>query len=206
MLIQTNVGQPTYSASGSTPNIRSGKQGDVILSELHARYYEQTYNKNTFFVANQTAVTTTIGLATTYTGLALINPIGSTVNVVLNKATVNQSVVQTTQPMGFAIATGFSAVTQVTNTTPVTTQTGKVGSGALSTATASVSATLPAAPVYTAFMGGGSTAVADATFNVYDWEGSIVLMPGAYAIWATPTQVSVTTSLWFSYGWEEVPL
>ncbi len=203
MLIQSNVGQPTYAASGATPNLRSGKQGDTILSELHGKYYEQTYNKNTFWAANQAVVTTTVGLATTYTGLALINPLGSTVTVAIQKVTLMQSVIATVVE-AFSIATGFNATTQVTNSASVTTQTAKVGSGAVSSATASSSATLPTAPVHTTFIGASGTAIVDPTFNVVDLEGSIILMPGAYAIIAC--NAAVTSMMWFSFSWEENPL
>lgn len=205
MLIQTSVGQPSAQGVGATPNLRSGKQGDAVVSELHSRYYEQTYNGNMFFVANQAVATTTVGLATTYTGLSLANPIGSTVNLVLNKVTFMQSVIQSTQVEAYAIATGFNSTTQVTHTAAITPRTAKIGSGLTPAALADTSSTLPTAPVYTAFIGATSTATADATFGVADLEGSIILMPGAYACWVTPAQASVA-GLWFSFSWEEVPL
>ena len=206
MLIQSSVGQPTQQGIGATPNLRSGKGGDVIASELHSKYYEQTYNGNVFFVANQVAVTTTIGLATTYTGLVLTNPIGSTVNLAILKATFNQSVLQTTQPMAFGLATGFNATTQVTHSGAITPRTAKVGSGATPQALADNSATLPTAPIYTHFIGAGSTATADATFGFVDLDASLLIGPGGYICWVCPTQVSVTTSLWFSFSWEETPI
>lgn len=206
MLIQTSVGQPAYQAAGATPNIRSGKYGDSIVSPLHGRYYEQTYNGNCFFVASQSVATTTVGLATTYTGLALWNPIGNSVNLVLNKVSFMQSVIQATQVEAYGIATGFSATTNPTQSTTVTIQSAKIGSGLTSVAKAASSAnTLSATPVYTHFIGATSTATADATFGFADLDGSIVLMPGAFACWVTPGQASVA-GLWFSFSWEEVPL
>lgn len=206
MLIQSTVGQPVYQAGGATPNLRSGKYGDAIVSSLHGRYYEQTYNGNMFFVASPSVITTTVGLATTYTGLSLSNPIGSGVNLVLNKCTFNQSVIQVTQPEAYAIATGFSATTNNTHSTALTIHTCKVGSGLTSQAFAdSTNTTLAAAPVYTHFIGATSGTATDATFNVIDLEGSIILMPGAFACWVTPAQASVA-GMWFSFQWEEVPL
>ncbi len=204
MLIQTNVGQPTYTASGNTPNLRSGKQGDTVVSELHGRYYEQTYNANQFSAANQTAVTTSVGLSTTYTGLVLSNPLGSTVNLVINKCTFNVSTLAS-GINAFGLATGFNATTQVTHTTPVTPATCKIGSGALAKGLADVSATLPTAPVYTHFVAATATTTSDPTQGVIDLEGSIVLIPGAYILWVS-TAASVATSMWFSFGWEEVPV
>ncbi len=206
MLIQTSVGQPAYQAAGATPNLRSGKYGDTIVSALHGRYYEQAYNGNCFFAASQAVVTTTVGLATTYTGLALWNPIGSSVNLVLNKVSFMQSVIQSVQVEAYGIATGYSATTNPTQSTTVTPQTCKIGSGLTAIAKAASSAnTLSATPVYTHFIGATGTATADATFGFYDLEGSIILTPGAFACWVTPAQASVN-GMWFSFGWEEVPV
>lgn len=185
---------------------RGGKQGDGLVSELHGRYYEQTYRNNMFFAATQALVTTTVGLNTTYTGLCLSNPIASAVNLVLNKASLMQSVIQATQVEAFAIATGFNAATNVTHTTPVTPRACLIGSGKTPSGLADVSATLPTAPFYTMFVTNTGTIAADSTgLQVVDIEGSIILIPGAYALWVTPAQASVA-GMWFSFQWEEVPL
>ena len=204
MLIQTSVGQPATQSSGATPNIRSGRQGDVIYSGLHGRYYEQTYNGNVFFAASQSVATTTVGLATTYTGLSLSNPLASGVNLVLLKASFNQSVIQSTQVEAYGLATGFSATTNNTHTSAATISTCKVGSGIVPKALADTSNnTLAATPIYTHFVGATGTATADATFGFIDLDGSIILTPGAFILWATPAQASVA-GMWFSFSWEEV--
>lgn len=41
--------------------------------------------------------------------------------------------------------------------------------------------------------------------SVVDLEGSVILIPGAYALWVTPGQASVA-GMWFSFQWEEVPI
>ncbi len=206
MLIQTSVGQPAYQAGGATPNLRSGKYGDTIVSALHGRYYEQAYNGNMFCAASQSVATTTVGLATTYTGLVIWNPIGSSINMVLTKVSLMQSVIQSTQVEAYGIATGYSATTAPVQTTTVATQTLKVGSGLTSIGkAASSSTTLPVAPVYTAFLGATGTSAVDSTFNFTDLEGSIVLTPGGFACLVTPAQASVA-GIWMSFFWEEVPV
>ena len=72
-------------AAGQQVVQRAGNMGEQIISELHGRYYETSYRRALFNAANQAAATTTVGLATTYTGLCLSNPVGSPVNLVLNK-------------------------------------------------------------------------------------------------------------------------
>lgn len=206
MFNEVLVGAQTNVSDGTVAKARAGRQGDQIISELHGRYYEQTYRNNMFFAATQALVTTTVGLATTYTGLVLSNPVTSPVNLVLNKASMMQSVIQATQVEAYAIATGFNAATNVTHTTPVAPRACLIGSGKTPNGLADVSATLPTAPFYTMFVTNTGTIAADSTgLQVVDLEGSIVLLPGAYALWVTPAQASVA-GMWFSFGWEEVPV
>ena len=47
----------------STLDGRIGQQGDLVISELHGRYYEQTVRKNTFFSYCQAQATSVIGTA-----------------------------------------------------------------------------------------------------------------------------------------------
>lgn len=183
--------------------LRAGNGGELIVNENRARYYETTYRGQGFFAATQAVATTTVGLATTYTGLCLSNPIGSRVNLVLNKCSLMQSVIQSTQVEAYALATGFSPTTNVTHTTPLVTHPTLVGSTAVSIGLADISATLPVAPFYTSFITNTASATTDSPVGVVDLEGSIILMPGAYAAWVTPAQASVA-GLWFSFQWEEV--
>lgn len=200
---QIIAGQQTNGDSAAF-TARGGKQGEQMVSELHGRYYEQAYRGNMFSASLQAVGTTTVGLATTYTGLVLSNPIGSAVNLVLNKASIMQSVIQSTQVEAYAIAIGFNATTNVTHTASLATRSNKVGSGLSSIGLADTSATLPTAPFYHTFMADTGTATADNTGGVIDFEGSLILLPGAYALWVTPAQASVA-GMWFSFQWEEIP-
>lgn len=202
---QGAVGVQNNPDSSNLITARLGKQGDQLFSELHGRYYEQTYRGNVFNVASQVVATTSVGLATTYTGLCLSNPRNSGVNLVLNKCTMMQSVIQATQIEAFAIAFGFNTSTDVTHTAAVVPQSALVGSGLTPLAKADSSATLPTAPLYGAFIGQTSTATAQPTQSTLDFEGSVILKPGSYACWVTPAQASVA-GMWFSFSWEEVPI
>jgi hypothetical protein len=195
---------PQNNSDSQTIVARAGKQGDALVSELHGRYYEQTYRKNIYKAASQAVATTTVGLATTYTGLCIFNPITSTVNAVLNKCSIMQSVIQSTQVEAFAIATGFNSTTAVTNTTPLAVRNAFTGSGP-GVIQASISATLPTAPFYDVFVQNTATATQNGIGSVIDLEGSIILPPGGYALWVSPTQASVA-GMWFSFSWEEVPV
>lgn len=205
MLVSGTPGQQLLSDNAQNAILRSGKQGELMVSELHGRYYEQTYRSNVFSVASQAVATTTVGLATTYTGLCIANPISSQINMVLNKATIMQSVIQATQVEAYAIALGFNKTTNVTLTVAATAQSNKVGSGVVSVGVAATSATLPTAPLYAYFLTQTASATSQASTAMIDFEGSVILIPGAYACFVTPAQASVA-GLWFSFAWEEVPL
>lgn len=203
--LQTQVGPSGPNGPGTTPFLRGGQLGDAIVSELHGRYYETTYRKNSFYVAIQSVATTTVGLATTYTGLVLSNPVGSPVNLALNKCSLMQSVIQATQVEAYALAYGSNTTTNVTHTAAATIQSSFIGSNASSQAKADTSATLPTAPVYGHFITNTAAASTNSPGSVIDLEGSIILPPGAYAAWVTPAQASVA-GLWFGFSWEEVPV
>lgn len=188
---------------GITSVMRGGAGADGIVSELRGRYYQTTKDGAGFSASIQAVSTTTVGLATAYTGLVISNPITSTIDMVLNKVSVMQSVLQSTQIEAYAIACGFNAATNVTHTTPLTVRSKLIGSGLVGQGLADISATLPTAPFYDTFIQNTGTATANGTGSVVDLEGSIVLPPGGYALWVSPAQASVA-GLWFSFSWEEV--
>lgn len=193
-------------ASDSTQiKARGGRQGEQLISELHGRYYEQTFRGNMFSASIQAVATSTAGLALTYTGLVISNPVTSTVNAVINKVSVMQSVIQSAQPEAYAIAVGFNGTTNVTHSAALATRSNLVGSGKTSVVLADTSAVLPTAPFYHTFVHNTGTATANGTGSVIDLEGSVILIPGAYALWVSPAQASVA-GLWFSFSWEEVPV
>lgn len=137
MLIQGQVG-PTSTQSvqpGTTPPIRQGQLGDVIVSELHGRFYEQAYRGNFFrsgtssgsaspaVVAGASSHGTSTGLSATLSTaagatpmLGLWNPITSSVNLVLTQAqlSVFNNTVTTPAPFGalvWAVSYGNGAIT-----------------------------------------------------------------------------------------------
>ena len=201
--IQGAVGVQNNPDSSSLITSRMGKQGELSVSELHARYYEQSYRNNIFSIASQAVATTSVGLTTTYTGLVVANPLASGVNLVLNKASFMSSVINTTIT-GFGLAYGFSPTTAVTLTAAVTPQSTLIGSGKASKAVAATSATIPVAPLYGTFLGSDPTATTVATGGVFDLEGSVILAPGAYALFVSPA--ASQAGMWFAFQWEEVPI
>jgi energy-converting hydrogenase Eha subunit E len=208
MIFAGQVGQqnnPDGSGSIGGQVARMGHNGDLIVSELHGRYYEQAYRKN-LYGGSIVGQVTTVGAATTYTGLCLSNPVGSGVNLVINKVGVSFLV-------GFAasatvgVMTGINVTTNVTHTAAAVVRNKFIGSVA-GMGLLDSSATLPTAPVLDIVLFSGLTGAittAPAADGMFDLEGSIILPPGAYAAIYTST-VSGTASMSASFSWEEVPV
>lgn len=205
MLSQGQVG-PVVAADNSQVALRAGKGGEQIVGELHARYYETNYRRSLMNGANQAGATTTVGLATTYTGLCLSNPVGSGVNLVLTKVDVAFTVVPAAA-MAVGVMTGYNAGTNVTHTTPGTPRSQFYGAGVAGAGLIDTAATLPTAPVIDTILGSVGTAAITAVSEMpafsRDLEGSIILPPGAYAAIYTST-ASGTSGMWASFTWEEV--
>jgi len=208
MLIQGSVGQPSTTSiqPGTTPTIRQGQLGDVIVSELHGRYYETAYRRNMFNASIQgTGITTTVDLNATYQGLALTNPTTSTVNLVLTKVGYAFTAAPAaTMHISLAFNTSTTAVTQTTAVTPRNNFLG----GAAPQGLAGSSVTFPTAPLRSHVLGVVGTNAAGAFSNtptIIDLEGSIIMPPGSYICIVTST-ASAATSFFGSFQWEEVPV
>lgn len=188
---------------------RGGRQGDLMVSELHGRYYEQTY-RNNVFSGSIVGQTTTVGLATTYTGLCLSNPISSQVNLVVNKVGY-AFIVAFGAGAAIGLLTGFNATTNVTHTAAVTVRSQKFTGATATNATGLLdsSATLPTAPTLNMILASGLTGAITTTpfvpAGLVDLEGSLILPPGAYCGIYTST-ASGTNAGAFSFTWEEVPV
>ena len=205
--IQAIVGGNAASSAGSAPvNMRYGATGEIVVQELHGRYYETTARKAMFSGSNLAGVTTSAGFATTLTGFCLTNPIGSTVNLVVNKVTYAELVAQTAAVL-LGIQTGYSASTAVTQTTPLVPLSNFVGQPAGVGLIASA-VTIPVAPTRVILLGSLTTSAITTQIgggNVIDMEGSLVIPPGGYAAFYT-SAASVASSLAFGMQWEEVSI
>lgn len=205
--INGQVGGSAAQTTGTNPAnlaVRIGPTSEIIVDELHGRYYETTVRKAMYSGANLTGVTTTAAFATTYTGFCLTNPIGSTVNLVLTKVTYTPVVAQTAA-LVFGIMTGYSASTAVTQTTPLVPLSNFVGQPA-GTGLIASSVTLPVAPTRLILLDTLLTGAITTTTSggkVVDMEGSVVIPPGGFAAFYT-SAASVASSLAFGMMWEEV--
>jgi hypothetical protein len=196
---------PNTVQDGNSPALRAGRTGELIAQELHGRYYETTYRKG-MFSGSIIGQVTTVGLATTYTGLVLANPPGSSVNLIVNKVGVG-FLVAFAAGAAVGLMTGYSGVA-LTGITAVTVRNQMFNSGGPGQGLLASAATLPIAPTVNTIFGAGLTGAITTTpaaFGLFDLEGSLILPPGAYAAIYTST-ASGTASMAASMSWEEVLL
>lgn len=199
--IFNTVGQPPSNPDGNAPGARAGRLGDTIISALHGRYFETTLRGNVFICANQAAVTFQAGLATTFVGLALINP--PTNSKAFSLLQVEFVPASGTDVAG-VVALGINAFssTAFTNTTSGSAYKAFINAPTASTATISFGGNAPAAATYAKFL--ACMPVTNSTGfygTTYDVNGSIVLPPG------TAVQIVASAALtgWGSMTWEELP-
>ena len=190
---------PLRLASGARRGQAGGALADGWVSQLHGEKFNQAVNGRLFFGANQTPVTTTVGLATTYVGLCLSNPIASTVNLVLRRVT-GLFMVAPAAITALSLAIGKHTANP-THTTPVTPRNGLYGSTATPIGLLDAAATLGAAPIYAQHLGLAPTPTGQGALRV-DFQGGLILPPGGFAIFATNIAGPASGFLG-SYEWEE---
>lgn len=199
-LSQLQVGEQNNPDGSPAFTWRGGRQGDGFVSELHGRYYEQTFRQNMFGIAGALTTTTAGGVAT-FTGLIVGNPAGSGYNLAMNKCSVIQGAALTADTeIGFMYGLN-------TTTASLATIFNRRAGGRASIAVANAGQTITAMTAFLALWGSGSGAITVPGImppNVHDFEGSLIIPPG-YAIASYTSRIS-TTALLFSMQWEEVPI
>jgi len=205
MIIGANTGPQLNSDGVQNATLRSDRLGALAVVELRGRYAENTRRGLRMHGANQAAVTTSAGLSTTYTGLVLANPPGSTVNLEIDK-------------VGFAILVAFAAASAIgimcgysAAALSAVTADGQysalVGTGSQGQGVIYKAATLPVAPTVRKVMASGLTGAITTAVEIpgdmIDLEGSIILPPGGFAAFYTST-ASGASGFLGSIEWTEV--
>lgn len=202
MALSQGVVGPQNNADGANPVTQQyDQQGAGLVTELHARYYQQTVRGNVFSVNTQgTAVTTTAALATTWTGLGISNPAGSGVNLVLLQFSATQFAVGAAATIGLLGAAG-------TLTRTLAAQPRIIGLGTVAKANCSATDTIATPLLIATFGSVGSLATTGYGLEngiFVDVGGSIIVPPGSFI--GTYTSIVTTTALNFGFVWEEVPI
>ena len=219
MLIQGQVGQ-TAALDGTQTNLRQGRTGEIILSQAHGRYYEQT-SRGQMFTLTLSATTSSIAAgnllnaaAAASTNFAIWNPIGSGFNLSITKVMVGlisgtlatgplyHAVIQTSNPTINTVSTnGVAYNNLVGGKSPVARYVAVAAGTALTGGSAPVvlrtmNLTFSAAAFAAA---GGASTLADLP------DGDLIIPPG-YG-WV-PQFSAAGTSVLNSYSvtWEEIPI
>jgi hypothetical protein len=224
MLIQGVVGAPSASfGAGSNPPMRQGQLGDIIASELHGRFYEQTYRGQvysigTLAVTALSANTITLTASTTPI-LGVWNPASSTANVVILQAGLVTFLnnVTSVAPGGYVWASSVGNANISTGVTPFNRKTltnagsqakGFAGATALTGLTNNLvifegADFAPASGLLTTTVSAATPT--PAIDGVHNFDGAIIVPPGG--ILALLNTASTTThSFLGKLIWEEVPL
>jgi hypothetical protein len=132
---------------------------------------------NTFRGANQSGVTTTIALATTYVGIVLSNPAGSEKNLLLGRVAAQLNVAPANLT-AFGLFGGWDAAGITAHTTPLTPANSFLNEAA-PVGKLDAAATLVGTPAWLDWLGEtpGATSVVSVA---RDYAGSIVIPPGGY--------------------------
>lgn len=220
-IAQTLVGAQQNNPDGSTVSLRAGRQGDVIASGLHGRYYEANYRGNMYcFGISNTALVAANAIATGLTATAqpiigVYNPITSNTNLVILQAIINTTTVANTavSPGGFMWVYSASNSGVTTGSVPINCKTlqptGSVGKAfAVSTALTGLTnnlAALRASAMNSIQAAGPASSIPQPTNTPLELvDGLLICPPGG--VLGIMGQVSTTTiNVSASILWEEVP-
>jgi hypothetical protein len=194
---------PSELGDGEDATFRQGRAGELIVSQLNGPYYERASRGKIFTVSNQAAVTTTVALATTYTGLVIANDAGSNVDLVLLRAGFGLSVA----PAAIPTVGLMGGVGTVTHTTPIAAaaiRSTRLGaSGHAATTKLDGAATIPTPTLLELFSGANASAALPTSPHQVgiDLDGRYVLPPGTFAAIYT---LAVSVGFGF-FQWTEEP-
>lgn len=183
--------------------LQLGKQLDLLNSQLRGGKYTAAYQGAMFDAANSAGVTMSSGLATTYLGICLSNPAGSTKNLSVRKVTGLTAVAPAAvQPLG--LIAGFAAGGITAHTTALTVQNGVIGS-AVTAAQAKVDSacTLVGTPVWFRHLAVNAASAALVGFNE-EINGGIIIPPGGYLAVGSFGAAGPTNGFLGSFEWDEV--
>ena len=185
--------------------LRGGQLGDLVVSELQARYYEQTYRKNIFSAYCAAQATSVVGTA--MVGLQLTNN-SSTVNLVLLKCAGNIIVTSSTTTQ-IVLAAGTGQTSAPTSQTAATRAGSNFISGPTPQGLATSLATFTNAPVAVWPLLHNTAAIATVGEDsgwLIDFEGAFIVPPNTYVAIAAGGAAVAAGGMDVGLMWTEVPV
>lgn len=202
MIMQVEGRVGVISASdGSVNPLRTKTDGSLAVAISGGKYADAALAGRLFSVCNQTNVTTTAALATTWTGLGVGNPASSGKNYIFHEFGWAQEIVMNTEgTVGLMIATVGDMAQSIT---PRCARYGYATTNALTDNGATIGTPI-LMRVCGSTMEGAISTVPSLNPNIYQIDGSIVIPPG-YALLSYTFAIQ-TTSIQFHFVWEEVDI
>jgi hypothetical protein len=214
MQIQGIVNPPgnTSAQDQTQPIALMGKAAELIVAELHGKYYTQAYRNNLYNGTTAIGGVVSAVATTTSQTFGIWNPAGNTKNAVLasldiglvsGTITIGAFCLSNSLNAGSALATGGISV--FTSANP---QGGNIGVSGGNSVRFTPSAATTLAGVFMMTLG-LSFNTTETTLNYaisfhYDFDGKVIVPPNS-AVWvAVNTTVSATSDI--SLFWEEVPV
>jgi hypothetical protein len=209
MILQTVAG-PQQVSDGAPANTRAGRLGDVIMSELHGRFYETNARGNVYsgYTSAYTIVATTdISPLPANTGVpifGILNPTGSGKNISLISTVFTTTSGTPGGPLWWNFIAGPTGITAATNFTPVNMLTfqssGSVAKCYSGTAIAGSSAGVALRPLG----GPAASAVGAGNYTVYEEEaGALIIAPGNF-LGLAATAAGTNHIISVGITWEEI--
>lgn len=211
------IGQvgPQILSDGVGQAFRQSRSAELVVTELHGKYYEQAYRGNVFWATMATGVILPAPGATAANPISLYNPIASGKNLSLIAFDMIFTVIPGTPLTGLygLYVNNNPTAAAVTGTTlaPIALP---LGSGSTSVAKPLTTSTVPVAPTLMKLVaqkvtGEVATVVPNPglpAFHVGDFDGAFLIGPGCAV---TPQQTVADTTngtVICSFVWEEIPV
>lgn len=214
MLLQGNVGIQAQSPSAQAVIAAMGRQGELMMSQVHGKYYNLAAAGKLFIASTVIAgVALPVAAATLNSKFTLHNPMGSGVNVVpVHFAMGIDSATTVVNGIGMAIQRNLTTTSGIPTTTtslvssrlgPTGTASGVVYSQATLTNVAIPGVTVATAvpiPLYPLFSFGAVTAPTIDPCN-HDFNGRVILEPDSLGAFCTT--VAAATAAFCGVIWAE---
>lgn len=183
-----------------TTTVRVGNDLEAITSQMNGNLWELAKRGQLYNACSQAATTSTIALATTYTGVCLSNPAASGKILQVHRVGVALSVAPAA-PATISLAGGYAAAGVTVHTTPLTVINCKLGvSASAAVGLADAAATLVGTPRdFMPLIGAGAAAAEVPVRGYFNIDGAVCVPPGAYVFVETLTVVIG----WFGIWWSE---
>jgi hypothetical protein len=209
MRLEGQVGPQTLQ-DGARNEVRLGRLGATIVTELHGKYLEQSLRGNVYSACMTAGVIFPAPAATASNVITLANPADSGKSLSLIRFEMVITTLATTPAVGtYGLFVSTNVVASAVTGTALTPIPTLVGTNAQPVGKVFTTSTLPAAPTYYRPLATKVTTPTNPSVIpaiVLDFDGTAVLTPGT-AI--TPQQTAADTgnaTVLCSFIWEELPV